>query len=234
MYATFCSSTRGFGGDYGVAILSRWPVLESTRARLSGWRQRGSARHGTGPLPQVALAVRLKPERFTRDVWVVSTQFGDDPTGQEQLFEMGDLVKFLATLGPDTAIASTEADTTILLPQVRECALLLFVVPVVRYSSCNCNDWRGISMSYTVFFRWPFACPSILKFDSYVISVITTMVWYSFKSSLCACAHSSQTQVVAARNAQGSGSQCVPWGYLRFGPIEIILCVCDLCAREKA
>jgi hypothetical protein len=126
-YATFCSATRGFGGDYGNAILSRWPVLASARVRLKGWRNHGS-NLSDGPMPQVALAVRMKPDRFTRDIWVVSAGFGRDFSGLEQLHEMHDLVQFISglTSGP---LPETDADSAILLPHVctRVCMLHLSV-----------------------------------------------------------------------------------------------------------
>ena len=47
-----------------------------------------------GPMPQCALAVKIRPTTFTRDIWVVCTEFGQDASGQEQLQEMQELVWF--------------------------------------------------------------------------------------------------------------------------------------------
>jgi hypothetical protein len=41
--AVFLSKTRGLGGDFGVAILSRYPALETSRIRLAGWQRHGSS-----------------------------------------------------------------------------------------------------------------------------------------------------------------------------------------------
>jgi hypothetical protein len=49
------------------------------------------------PMPQVALAIKVQPSGFRREVWVVCTEFGSDISGQEQLEEMQELVHFLRT-----------------------------------------------------------------------------------------------------------------------------------------
>ncbi len=51
-------------------------------------------------MPQCALAVKLRPTTFTRDVWVVCTEFGRDASGQEQLQEMQELVSACSGPGP--------------------------------------------------------------------------------------------------------------------------------------
>ncbi len=43
--AVFCAKTRGLGGEYGVAILSRYDVLETCRIRLNGWSHHSSNRY---------------------------------------------------------------------------------------------------------------------------------------------------------------------------------------------
>lgn len=108
MHVRFSSKTAAFGGQFGNAVLSRVPIMQSASHQFLSWNTHSSDVDGP-PLQQGCMAVRVVPPRFRHPVWVVTTQLGADRTGVEQLFEMAELVRFLRALGGAVTHKTTPA-----------------------------------------------------------------------------------------------------------------------------
>eukprot|EP01126_Amoeba_proteus_P064230 TRINITY_DN895_c0_g1_i28.p1 TRINITY_DN895_c0_g1~~TRINITY_DN895_c0_g1_i28.p1 ORF type:complete len:207 (+),score=43.28 TRINITY_DN895_c0_g1_i28:51-623(+) len=93
----FFSKTTQFGGNYGNAILTRFPVLEEKMLKYISW----DSHHGSsliyGKLPQVAAAIKVRPDNFARNVWYICTHLGCDLSGTEQPEELRELFNWVDT-----------------------------------------------------------------------------------------------------------------------------------------
>jgi endonuclease/exonuclease/phosphatase family metal-dependent hydrolase len=76
------------GGEYGIAILSRYPILE---------RRSYSFRKIENAEPRGALAVRVIPEGM-ESLWFITTHLGTDKTGKEQLDQIKELLIWIGEL----------------------------------------------------------------------------------------------------------------------------------------
>ena len=76
------------GGEYGVGVSSRFPILEVRNFHYT-------------PIPDIetrgALAIKIKPAKFKKYVWFVTTHLGTDKTGEEQLGQVRELLEWVST-----------------------------------------------------------------------------------------------------------------------------------------
>ena len=83
------------GGEYGIAVMSRFPVLEFKSLHYEELEDRE---------PRGALAVKVRPERMNRHVWFVTTHLGTDSTGEEQLSQARELLEWADELAESGAV----------------------------------------------------------------------------------------------------------------------------------
>ncbi len=103
MHAAFQKNLDYQGGEYGVAILSRWPILEERNLHFPEIPERE---------PRGALAVKVAPPHFPESVWLVTTHLGTDETGAEQLSQARLLLEWIRDFSPGIVILCGDFNVT--------------------------------------------------------------------------------------------------------------------------
>lgn len=85
------------GGEYGIAVLSRFPIVEHRIFHYQTWEARE---------PRGVLAVKVQPfsNPLSRSVWFVTTHLGTDDTGEEQTEQVKQLTDWLNALPGDSSL----------------------------------------------------------------------------------------------------------------------------------
>eukprot|EP00658_Telonema_sp_P-2_P026396 TRINITY_DN20654_c0_g1_i3.p1 TRINITY_DN20654_c0_g1~~TRINITY_DN20654_c0_g1_i3.p1 ORF type:complete len:143 (+),score=24.29 TRINITY_DN20654_c0_g1_i3:108-536(+) len=88
------------GGEFGIALLSRWPALEVRELMYQPywfcWRRTQRNAYG----------IRVRPDEWETDVWIVTTHLGLDCGCEQyrQAVELRGFVQELQTLDPGAAV----------------------------------------------------------------------------------------------------------------------------------
>lgn len=93
---TYYSSTERYGGEQGVAILSRLPVLEMKLLEYQSWRLHANALFSEKQ-KMSCLAVRIAVPGWSLPTWFICTHLGCDASGTEQLAELKETIEFIHT-----------------------------------------------------------------------------------------------------------------------------------------
>jgi endonuclease/exonuclease/phosphatase family metal-dependent hydrolase len=93
-YILFAKNLDFQGGEYGIAVLSRFPIEDY---RIFHYKT------AEGREPRGALAVKVHPfpGAGSRPVWFVTTHLGTDETGEEQKGQLKELTEWSSTLPGD-------------------------------------------------------------------------------------------------------------------------------------
>ena len=80
------------GGEYGIAVMSRYPIIEEKRFHYDIIE---------GREPRGALAVKVKPPHMSRPLWFVTTHLGTGKTGREQTSQVKQLLAWIQKFDPE-------------------------------------------------------------------------------------------------------------------------------------
>lgn len=93
-YTVFSKNLDYQGGEYGIGIMSRYPILDKRvlhYKEIEGRETRG------------ALAVKVHPDslNMSKPIWFITTHLGTDATGEEQKNQVLELLDWIKDLGKD-------------------------------------------------------------------------------------------------------------------------------------
>jgi len=86
------------GGEYGIAVLTRFPILDRRSIHFPVIE---------GREPRGALAVKIKPTHSGSHLWFVTTHLGTDRTGREQESQVKALIEWTSGFGDGAPVLIT-------------------------------------------------------------------------------------------------------------------------------